>query len=91
MSRHAGLVDIEGVDNVIHLLLAAPERLDDLPAGPICKRLKSIHMRQYTYTPWRMQDRIPFPDRLLRRPSIWGGGVHDCFEFRGIRRAPEDV
>ena len=24
MSRHAGLVDIEGVDNVIHLLLAAP-------------------------------------------------------------------
>src|ERR1700704_4042672 len=50
MSRHTGLVNVEHVDDVIHLLLAAPQRLDDLPASLVSECLKSVHMHHDTYT-----------------------------------------
>ena len=49
MSRHAGLVDDDGVDDVVHRTLTAAQQLNDVSACGIGQRLKGIQMHVITY------------------------------------------
>ncbi len=49
VTRDAGLVDPDGLDDLPHGLLATAKSRDDAPPCGICKRLKHIVMRHDAY------------------------------------------
>lgn len=50
MARYARLMDIDGIDDVVDLLFAAPQRLDDLSASRVGKDFKRARMHRQSYT-----------------------------------------
>src|SRR5215510_10836021 len=42
VSRDSGLMDLQALDDVVHLLLSAPQNLDDLAARRISQRFEDI-------------------------------------------------